>query len=102
MIKYTHECGVDYTIKDEFAGRFVKCKRCGESFQVPAPGAATVDPKGPPRRRRQSAARRMPSVSTLADQALLRALIFGGILLLIFFLPVGARTQYGAGFRDGR
>lgn len=37
-------CFRSYQLKDEFAGRKVRCKGCGEVFTVPQPGAAAADP----------------------------------------------------------
>lgn len=39
------ECGKDYTLKDEFAGKSVKCPGCGGTFVVPASRRVTqADP----------------------------------------------------------
>jgi uncharacterized protein YxjI len=41
------QCGTSYELKDEFAGRLVKCPQCGRENRVPAaavPAASTGDP----------------------------------------------------------
>jgi TM2 domain-containing membrane protein YozV/transcription elongation factor Elf1 len=35
MIKAKCACGAKYTVKPEYAGRKVTCKKCGQKFQVP-------------------------------------------------------------------
>ena len=45
----TCRCGESYSLKDEFAGRLVRCPRCGESLRAPeAAAAAEGQPPGPP------------------------------------------------------
>lgn len=41
-------CGVVYDLKDEFAGRQVKCTACGSVLDVPQPVAAFAAPAGDP------------------------------------------------------
>jgi MoxR-like ATPase len=40
MIKVTCKCGKAYKLSDEQAGKKVRCKKCKEVLEVPAPGAA--------------------------------------------------------------
>jgi len=37
-------CGATYDLKDEYAGRTVKCPRCGAAIQVPAASSPAVQP----------------------------------------------------------
>jgi hypothetical protein len=37
-------CGASYSVKDEYAGKKTKCKKCGESISIPAPSAGDLDP----------------------------------------------------------
>lgn len=38
----TCACGKQYTLKDELAGKRAKCKACGQTFTIPAPGAEEI------------------------------------------------------------
>lgn len=38
----TCECGTSYDLKDEFAGKLVKCPNCGRPARAPAPSAGTA------------------------------------------------------------
>src|SRR5437667_8105085 len=48
-VRVTCQCGTSYELKDEFAGRLVKCPQCGRENRVPgvAPAAA-VQPQADP------------------------------------------------------
>ena len=45
-VRVTCECGNTYDLKDEFAGKLVKCPKCGRPARAPSTGVATaqVDP----------------------------------------------------------
>jgi uncharacterized protein YxjI len=42
------QCGTSYELKDEFAGRLVKCPQCGRENRVPAAAGAPVPGTGDP------------------------------------------------------
>ena len=42
-VTVTCKCGVSYTLKDEFAGKTVKCPQCGETIMVPGGAAPGTD-----------------------------------------------------------
>ena len=42
------ECGTSYNLKDEFAGKLVKCPQCGRPARAPAPSAAVATMEGDP------------------------------------------------------
>lgn len=39
-VRVVCQCGTSYELKDEFAGRLVKCPQCGRENRVPAPAVA--------------------------------------------------------------
>src|SRR5437773_1931485 len=41
-VRVTCQCGTSYELKDEFAGRLVKCPQCGRENRVPGLAAATA------------------------------------------------------------
>jgi uncharacterized protein YxjI len=46
-VRLTCQCGTSYELKDEFAGRLVKCSQCGRETRVPGaavPAQAQADP----------------------------------------------------------
>src|SRR5204862_2087944 len=48
-VRVTCQCGTSYELKDEFAGRLVKCPQCGRDNRVPAlPPAGVVKPQADP------------------------------------------------------
>jgi uncharacterized protein YxjI len=48
-VRVTCQCGTSYELKDEFAGRLVKCPQCGRENRVPgAAPATTVQPQADP------------------------------------------------------
>jgi len=49
-IRVTCECGKAYSVKDELAGKTVRCKACGETLRIPDPRAdadSKADESGP-------------------------------------------------------
>ena len=47
-IHVTCECGTSYDLKDEFAGKLVKCPQCGRPVRAPARTAAVATMEGDP------------------------------------------------------
>ena len=48
-VRVTCQCGTSYELKDEFAGRLVKCPQCGRENRVPGVVPATaVKPQADP------------------------------------------------------
>jgi uncharacterized protein YxjI len=43
-VRVTCQCGTSYELKDEFAGRLVKCPQCGRENRVPAVAGASPPP----------------------------------------------------------
>lgn len=43
-IRVACQCGTTYELKDEFAGRLVKCPQCGRENRAPAPAVAAAPP----------------------------------------------------------
>lgn len=41
-VRVACQCGTSYELKDEFAGKLVKCPQCGRENRVPGPAAATA------------------------------------------------------------
>ena len=48
------ECHAEYRIKDELAGRSLKCKKCGARMQVPVASSVKPDQEPPPARKKQA------------------------------------------------
>src|SRR5260221_6027688 len=46
-VRVTCQCGTSYELKDEFAGRLVKCPQCGRENRVPVP-ATGAKPQADP------------------------------------------------------
>src|SRR5882672_1328943 len=42
-VKVTCECGTSYDLKDEFAGKLVKCPQCGRPARAPSVAVATAE-----------------------------------------------------------
>src|SRR5438067_2405603 len=42
LVRVTCQCGTSYELKDEFAGRLVKCPQCGRENRVPGVEPATA------------------------------------------------------------
>jgi uncharacterized protein YxjI len=47
-VHVTCECGTAYDLKDEFAGKLVKCPQCGRPARAPGAGAAVATMEGDP------------------------------------------------------
>lgn len=48
------ECGKQFRVRDELAGKVLPCKACGADFRVPSPGGRSPKPRpGPPPQRRR-------------------------------------------------
>lgn len=47
-VAMTCECGTSYDLKDEFAGKLVKCPHCGRPARAPASSVATAVAEGDP------------------------------------------------------
>lgn len=47
-VHVTCECGTSYDLKDEFAGKLVKCPQCGRPARAPAPRVAVATAEGDP------------------------------------------------------
>ena len=47
-VHVTCECGTSYDLKDEFAGKLVKCPQCGRPARAPARSAAVATAEGDP------------------------------------------------------
>src|SRR5258705_12534171 len=41
-VRVTCQCGTSYELKDEFAGKLVKCPQCGRENRVPSAGASVA------------------------------------------------------------
>lgn len=40
MLKVTCDCGANYTVREELAGKKGRCKKCGNTFTIPSPEPA--------------------------------------------------------------
>jgi len=47
-VRVTCRCGTSYELKDEFAGRLVKCPQCGRESRAPGGAAAAARPQADP------------------------------------------------------
>jgi hypothetical protein len=64
------QCGKQYQVKPELAGKKVKCQSCGTPIAVPADGASKATPEKPAKKPAAAAAKsKPPAVKTAASSA---------------------------------